>query len=187
MPLAQVRPGPGAGRRRTGGCSHVRESGVPALPRVRRKSGIRRWWDWSWQPGQSVSDVAAWGLSFCSLHQYRGNPDLVPFNGPASFYQFLGWALNPQDTVPERFLEGCGRLPKGSSARKSPLRALRVVESCGWNGRGNCREKKSAIPPRNPGRQMGILPPDTGATDFFRPDLPETPARVGLDPGRTYR
>ena len=45
------------------GVHTARGSGVPALPTARRRSGTRRWWDWSWWLGQHASDEAAWGLS----------------------------------------------------------------------------------------------------------------------------
>ena len=81
---------PGAGRRRTDGCSHAGGSAAPAPPRVSRKSGNRRWWDWSWWLGQSASDVATWSLSLWSWPKSRRNPSLPPRNGTASFHQLLG-------------------------------------------------------------------------------------------------
>ena len=81
---------PGAGRRRTDGCSHARGSGAPALPKAHRRSGKRRWWDWSWWPGQHARDAAVWGLSIWSSPQSRRNSDLASRNGLASFRQLLG-------------------------------------------------------------------------------------------------
>ena len=82
--------GPEAGRRRNDGCSHAWGSTAPAPPRARRRSGTRRWWDWSWWLGQHASDVAAWGLSLWSLPQSRRNPRFPSRNAPAIFNQFLG-------------------------------------------------------------------------------------------------
>jgi len=53
---------PGDGRRRTDECSHALGSGVAALPRVHRRSGKRRRWNWTWRLGQPVWD-AGLGIS----------------------------------------------------------------------------------------------------------------------------
>ena len=74
----------GVDRRRSDACSHARGSTAPVLPRVRRRSGNRRWWDWSWRPDQPASDAAAWGLSLWSLPKSRRNPASAARNRPAS-------------------------------------------------------------------------------------------------------
>ena len=81
---------PGTAAAPTDGCSHVWGSGVAAPPRARRRSGNRRWWDWSWRLGQSAWDAGVWALSLWSLPQSRCNPGLTSRNGTASFHQLLG-------------------------------------------------------------------------------------------------
>ena len=122
MPLAQVRSGT-RGRpppkRWVFTCWGIN---APAPPRARRRSGTRRWWDWSWWLGQHASDVAAWRLSLWSLPQSRRNPRFPSRNAPAIFNQL------------DRLLVGV--LSRGTPTAGGLRRGLEfadAVEGCAWH------------------------------------------------------